>query len=75
MSELTRHTRQDREAAESRLSPAATRSINTRGRVTPEPLDPMRTPFERDRDRIIHTNAFRRLMAMSFMPETAISTP
>lgn len=61
MSRLTRHTRQDREEAESRLSPAATRSINTRGRVTPEPLDPMRTPFERDRDRIIHTKAFRRL--------------
>ncbi|MEH6724919.1 MAG: deoxyguanosinetriphosphate triphosphohydrolase [Hyphomicrobiales bacterium] len=34
----------------------------TRGRVFTEPESPTRTPFQRDRDRIIHSNAFRRLM-------------
>lgn len=33
----------------------------TRGRVFMEPDSPTRTPFQRDRDRIIHSNAFRRL--------------
>ncbi|PHP67983.1 deoxyguanosinetriphosphate triphosphohydrolase [Zhengella mangrovi] len=33
----------------------------TRGRLIPEPESPTRTPFQRDRDRIIHSNAFRRL--------------
>ena len=33
----------------------------TRGRVYPEADDPLRSPFQRDRDRIIHSNAFRRL--------------
>src|SRR5688572_27398926 len=33
----------------------------SRGRVHPEPQDPLRSPFQRDRDRIIHSNAFRRL--------------
>ncbi len=32
------------------------------GRVRPEPPDDVRTPFQRDRDRIIHAKAFRRLM-------------
>lgn len=32
------------------------------GRVRPEPLDGVRTEFQRDRDRIIHAKAFRRLM-------------
>ncbi len=32
------------------------------GRVRPEPPDSVRNPFQRDRDRIIHTKAFRRLM-------------
>jgi len=34
---------------------------NTRGRLFPEPESPTRTPFQRDRDRIIHSSAFRRL--------------
>ena len=34
----------------------------TRGRVHPEPGHPYRGPFQRDRDRIIHCRAFRRLM-------------
>ena len=47
---------------ERRLSPFAARSRNSRGRERPEAPDPLRTVFQRDRDRIIHTNAFRRLM-------------
>jgi dGTPase len=34
---------------------------NSRGRQVPEPPHPYRSPFERDRDRIIHSAAFRRL--------------
>jgi dGTPase len=34
----------------------------SRGRLYPEPEDDLRSPFQRDRDRIIHSNAFRRLM-------------
>ena len=34
---------------------------NSRGRLFPEPESPTRTPFQRDRDRIIHSSAFRRL--------------
>ena len=51
-----------REAEEAeRLAPAAFRSADSRGRERPEPPDPMRTIFERDRDRIMHSKAFRRL--------------
>ncbi|CAN5283996.1 deoxyguanosinetriphosphate triphosphohydrolase [soil metagenome] len=53
--------REDREAEEHAFSPAATRSTATAGRAVPEPDDPFRTCFERDRDRIIHSKAFRRL--------------
>jgi dGTPase len=42
------------------LSPLATRSYPPR-RVVPEPDSPLRTPFQRDRDRIVHSKAFRRL--------------
>jgi dGTPase len=42
------------------LSPLATRSYPGR-RVVPEPDSPLRTPFQRDRDRIVHSKAFRRL--------------
>ncbi len=44
------------------LSPRATLSENTLGRDIPEEECPLRTPYQRDRDRIIHCNAFRRLM-------------
>lgn len=43
------------------LSPFATLSENTKGRGRPEEECPLRTPFQRDRDRIIHCKAFRRL--------------
>lgn len=57
-----RLTRVDREAAETeRLAPAATRSTASRGRARPEEPDRYRTAFERDRDRIVHSKAFRRL--------------
>ena len=61
MSRLRRVDRLDREAAEEHLSPTATRSTSSRGRVAPEPADPDRTAFEVDRDRILHSKAFRRL--------------
>ena len=43
------------------LSPYACRSDNTEGRLREETPCPMRTDFQRDRDRIIHCKAFRRL--------------
>jgi dGTPase len=42
------------------LAPQATRSYPARRRVE-EPDSPLRTPFQRDRDRIVHSKAFRRL--------------
>ncbi len=50
-----------RERAEEQLAPAACRAAASRGRARPEPEDPLRTAFERDRDRILHAKAFRRL--------------
>jgi dGTPase len=43
------------------LAPQAAQSSRTQGRLRPEPEDPIRPAFQRDRDRIIHTKAFRRL--------------
>ena len=59
--QLRRRDRIVREGEEERLSPLATRSRASRGRTRPEDPDPLRTAFERDRDRIIHSKAFRRL--------------
>jgi dGTPase len=43
------------------LSPHATLSATSKGRERDEPPDPLRTCFQRDRDRIVHCKAFRRL--------------
>src|SRR5260221_5921615 len=42
-------------------SPYAAKPEESRGRLHPEPEHGMRSPFQRDRDRIIHSTAFRRL--------------
>ena len=49
------------EELELRLSPFAVQSARNRGREVDEKPSPMRTEFQRDRDRIIHCKAFRRL--------------
>ncbi len=54
--------RQEKEALEhSQLIACAARASDSRGRSHPEADDPLRTCFERDRDRIVHSTAFRRL--------------
>jgi dGTPase len=62
---LTSHAPLDRERREEleRLSlrPGATLAHGAGDRVRPEDPDPHRTCFERDRDRILHSTAFRRL--------------
>src|SRR3954452_23379245 len=42
-------------------APYASNPEDSRGRLHPEPESAMRSPFQRDRDRIIHSTAFRRL--------------
>ena len=58
---LVRRTREVREATEEQLSPLATRSSASTGRTRDEEPDVDRTCFEVDRDRILHSKAFRRL--------------
>ena len=54
--------REDLEAREfDFLAPQAAKSRESKGRLRPEPPDPIRPVFQRDRDRIIHCKAFRRL--------------
>jgi len=54
--------RKDLEDREDRvLAPYAMHGSNSRGRVHGEPEDTFRTAFQRDRDRIVHSTAFRRL--------------
>lgn len=54
--------REQSEAIEAKiLSPYATHSIDSLGRDREEPKCDMRTIFQRDRDRILHSKAFRRL--------------
>jgi len=43
------------------LAPQAAKSAASRGRLRPEPEDDVRPAFQRDRDRIVHCKAFRRL--------------
>ena len=56
---LTREDHEEREAA--LLAPLATRSRESRGRRYDEAEHPLRTVFQRDRDRVVHSVAFRRL--------------
>ncbi len=59
---MLRLTREQREALEQELlSPLATKAGESAGRAETEDPDEFRTAFERDRDRVIHTKAFRRL--------------
>ncbi|MCX7818268.1 MAG: deoxyguanosinetriphosphate triphosphohydrolase [Kiritimatiellae bacterium] len=54
--------RTEHEAAEAqRLAPWAARSAQSRGRVYPQPAHDLRSEFQRDRDRILHSRPFRRL--------------
>lgn len=53
--------RQRIEQTEEHLAPYASKSKLSKGRLRFEELCPLRTVFQRDRDRIIHSNAFRRL--------------
>ena len=50
-----------REHEDRSLSPRAVRSYETRGRLRDEEECRVRTPFQRDRDRILHSKPFRRL--------------
>ena len=50
-----------RATEEDALSPLAVRSYATRGRARDEDECKLRTPFQRDRDRILHSKSFRRL--------------
>ena len=56
---VTRQTLEDREART--LAPYATLSRASLGRLHPEPESVSRTAFQKDRDRVLHTEAFRRL--------------
>ncbi|MCC7355224.1 MAG: deoxyguanosinetriphosphate triphosphohydrolase [Anaerolineae bacterium] len=56
---LDRHGLEAQERAT--LAPYAMKSGDSRGRVYPENEHPYRSAFQRDRDRVIHTTAFRRL--------------
>jgi dGTPase len=55
------HVRSWLEEEEERLSPYAAKSRLSKGRLLPEEPSPTRTAFQRDRDRVIHCKAFRRL--------------
>lgn len=59
---ITGTIRTDLEARErDTLSTWAAKSADSRGRLRPEPDDPIRPAFQHDRDRVVHAKAFRRL--------------
>jgi dGTPase len=55
-------TRAKKAAASTLLAPYAADEAHSRGRIHPEPKPAFRSEYQRDRDRIIHSNAFRRLV-------------
>ena len=61
VSAATARVRAALEAREVLLAPGAAREADSAGRDRPEPPDPLRLDWQVDRDRIIHTRAFRRL--------------
>jgi dGTPase len=64
MSEAPRpheNVRKRLETREQALAPGAMRVVESKGRLRREPPSDMRTEYQRDRDRIIHSKAFRRL--------------
>ncbi len=56
-----RHLEQIEKQEDELLAPYASRSSQTRGRLRREPPHRYRTDFQRDRDRVLHSRAFRRL--------------
>ena len=58
---MNRKSRPFRFVPTERYAPFATLAANSRGRLFGEPESRSRSPFQRDRDRIIHCSAFRRL--------------
>ncbi len=56
---VDRRVQEEREARI--LAPWGMKSAESRGRRYPEPEHPLRTCFQRDRDRVIHSSSFRRL--------------
>jgi dGTPase len=62
MAQSTKEARQREDVKAGRpLAPYATHAAESAGRMYPEPACPMRSVFQRDRDRIVHATAFRRL--------------
>ncbi|RMG22171.1 MAG: deoxyguanosinetriphosphate triphosphohydrolase [Armatimonadetes bacterium] len=62
MHKVSHPIRERIEAAEREwLAPYAAKAAESRGRIREEPQDPVRTVFQRDRDRILHSKSFRRL--------------
>lgn len=55
------HTNESHNSEEALLAPYAMRSKFSRGRRHPEPPHPFRTLYQRDRERIVHCTAFRRM--------------